>query len=102
MLQENHRTEPQYIPGTDGLTITYDWSSDLDFGNHTGGGYFIMIDSDENDDIWQNNEQKLYIYIEWDDDWAIENGIAEQRGDEKYCLTLGLQLLFRWIQDTLA
>lgn len=78
-----------------GYILGYQWSTGLDFEDHVGGGYILSIETD-----YYPFEEIVQCYVEWDDDWVIENELEEQccSGDNvKHVLEIALNELNKFL-----
>lgn len=78
-----------------GHVLGYQWSTGLDFEDHIGGGYILSIETD-----YYPFEEIVQCYVEWNDDWVVDNGLEDQccSGDNvKHVLEIALNELNKFL-----
>lgn len=75
------------VPSLDLVMDCFDWTTGIDFGHqYDGGGYVISFS-------YGDDMALIDILVEWNDDYAVEAGLSEERSNQDMCVRIGLSLL---------
>lgn len=81
------------VPSLGLVMDCFDWTTGIDFGHSADGGGYLIYLSD------YNGHAKICICVEWDDDFAAEAGLSEERNDQMTCVEIGLNALRDWVDS---